>query len=313
MHIKRKAAVTLLDFFETVYRLKRLRGRSPETSRLYRISIKHFSGTMGREATLADLTDDNLNRHCQRMRDFGKSPATVNKDISQITTIWRFAHRHNHVTNWPEVLFEIEPERVPMAWMPNEMNALLSHVDSMTTNIGMAPASIYWRAFISIAIDTGERVSAIRSCQWGWISDGWLMIPAMYRKGKTRDRAYRLNTTTIEHLEKMRPYCRGKSILPWPYCDQYFWKKYKKVVEGAGLPTDRRCGPHRLRRTHASAVHAAGHSAQEAMDHADARTTRAYIDPRLSSTFNAANILAAYLATPGTRDTPPTNEKKATG
>ena len=287
--------MTLKDFFLTVYKTKRLRGKSPETTRLYLISINHFSRTMGREATLDDLTDDNLNLHCQRVKDLGKAAATINKDISQITTIWRFAHRQNIVSRWPDVMKETEPERVPQAWMPDELKALVDSISTSDEVVGNIPAKLYWLAFVYLCIDTGERVSAIRSVQWSWLSSDWLSVPAEARKGKTRDRAYKLNPDTLAILAQIKPYTSGKHVIPWPYCKQYFWKKYAKVLDAAGLPTGRRCGPHRLRRTHASAVHAAGGNAQAAMDHADARTTKGYIDPRLSTEVSASSILANYM------------------
>lgn len=303
----------LIDFFNNVYRPKRLRGRSPETSRLYLISLRHFDRTMGHEATLEDLTDDNLNRHCQRVRDEGKAAATVNKDLAQILTIWRFAHRQNLVPLWPEVLKEVEPERIPMAWMPDEMQTLLAHIARSGDHVGDIPAKLYWRCFVLLAIDTGERVSALRSTRWDWISGDWLSVPAEARKGKTRDRIYKLNQATLDVLALVKKHCDGAIVLPWPYHKSTFWRKYAKVLEGAGLPTGRKSGPHRLRKTHASAVHAAGHSAQAAMDHCDARTTRAYLDPRMSTEVSPAEILAAYLANPGTRAAAPATTKKATG
>jgi integrase len=290
--------MTLKEFFMTVYRPKRLRGKSPETTRLYLISINHFSCTMGHEATIADLTDDNLNLHCQRVKDLGKAAATINKDISQITTIWRFAHRLNRTKLWPTVLKETEPERVPQAWMPDEANALIESISRNKSVVGSIPGSLFWMAFVRLGIDTGERVSAIRSTEWLWLSGQWLAIPAEARKGKTRDRMYKLNPDTVQVLDQIRSISTSKVILPWPYCYHYFWRKYSDVLKEAGLPTGRRCGPHRLRRTHASAVHAAGGNAQEAMDHADQRTTKAYLDPRLSRGINAAEIMSSYLKKP---------------
>ena len=303
----------LLDFFTDLYRPKRLRGRSPETTRLYLISLRHFDRTLGHEARLEDLTDDNLNRHCQRVRDEGKAASTVNKDLAQILTIWRFAHRLGMVQNWPDVMKEVEPERVPMAWMPEEVNALLAHIQRSGDHIGEVPAKYFWKAFVLVAIDTGERVSAIRSSRWDWLSGNWMSIPAEARKGKTRDRVYHLNAVTLEVFKSIRKHTDSPLIFPWPYCKSHFWRKYSQVLEGAGLPTGRKSGPHRLRKTHASAVHAAGHSAQEAMDHQDARTTRAYLDPRLTNTARPCDILAAYLANPGKKSPPAADSARDVG
>ena len=94
----------LIDFFETYYRPQRLLGKSENTNRLYRMSISSFGKTVITKPTLADLTDANVIKHMQRLLDNGRSPATANKDRSQLLTLWRHAHRLKLVDSWPNVV-----------------------------------------------------------------------------------------------------------------------------------------------------------------------------------------------------------------
>jgi integrase len=54
-----------------------------------------------------------------------------------------------------------------------------------------------------------------------------------------------------------------------------------KILERAGLPKDRRCKFHKIRKTTASYYEAAGGSAQRLLDHSSPAVTRKYLDPRI--------------------------------
>lgn len=287
--------MTLSDFFENQYRPLRLRGKSQETSRLYRFSIRSFSKTLGHEARLDDLNDHSLSLHIQRLMDEGRAASTANKDLAQIGAIWRFAARHKAVSTWPEVHKEIEPDRVPIAWMPDELAKLLKHISQLDGVVGEVPRNVWWSAIIHLAIDTGERIGAIRITRWDWISGEWLKIPAEARKNRRRDMAYRLSDGTQRWLAKLRPYTVGKECFPWPYHPSYIWRCYGKILDGAGLPSGRDSKFHRCRKTVASAVEAAGMDAQKALDHTDRRTTLKYIDPRVKQSQDVSRILQDYL------------------
>ena len=287
--------MTVMFFFDNHYRPLRLRGRSPETSRLYRISIRHFDETMGRDAVLTDLTNENINRHLQRIRDKGRAPATVNKDLSQLGAIWRFASRHGHVGNWPEVRKEIEPKRVPMAWTPQEVRQLLATIEAMAGMLGNVAERSFWGAIVRLCLDTGERIGAVRVAQWDWLNDDWLIVPAESRKGKTRDRAYQLSPHTMELLGELRKAAIGSTIFYFPREPGYLWRRLAHIQAKAGLPVDRRSKWHRMRRTVATAVHASGGDAQAAMDHSSRKTTDSYIDPRATKTVANSSVVTDYL------------------
>jgi len=82
------------------------------------------------------------------------------------------------------------------------------------------------------------------------------------------------------------------------------------VLKSAGLPCTRKHQLHCLRKTVGTAVYASGGSAQDALDHADRRTTQRYIDPRAVKKDAPCDILAAYLANP-TKPAPESRAKRS--
>lgn len=289
----------LIDFFETHYKKRRLFGKSKETVRLYRISINSFGKTLGRRPTLADLTNDNVMEHMQRVIDNGRSPATANKDRSQLLTLWRFACQLKMVADWPDVPELKEPERTPEAWLDHEARKIFEVISKEKGHFDSVPRSLWWRTLLLIFIDTGERVGAVSETEWQWMKGEYINFPAEARKGKRRDRMYKLSPGTLESIDELRIVSRDRvKMFPFPYSEGYLWTLYKKLIEKAGLPHGRRDAFHKWRRVHASVVYAAGMDPQEALDHNQRRTTLRYLDPRFLREKAPCDALAEYLKNP---------------
>lgn len=289
----------LTDFFEDNYRTKKLRGKSPHTVRLYRHSIRNMEKTIGRAAYVADLTDENVALVMQAILDRKGSPATANKERSQLLAIWRFACHTGLLDKWPTVTPESEPIRVPRAWMAEDVHQLIDAIGKTTGCVGSVPAAIWWKAILMVCLDTGERIGAVSLAEWSWLERNWLLVPAEARKGRKRDRRYLLACDTIKLLAELRKSSVDhKMIFTWPHARSYLWKKYSDILRKAGLP----CGPkdkfHKLRKTTASVAYAAGLDAQDLLDHQNRRTTMKYLDPQFSRETQASQVLADWLRNP---------------
>lgn len=290
----------LADFFARVYAPHRLRGRSKHSVRLYELCIRQFGRTLGHEPTIADLTEENVLAHLARRSTV--APATRNKELTQLSALWRFANRRGLLDTWPTIPQEQEPERTPVAWLPEEVRKLLHACHNQQGEIAGVPAYLWWDGLVRVILDTGERVSAAVQCQWSWLQTGWVNVPAEARKGKKRDRLYRLSESTIDVLEAIaKAKADQNRVFPWPYCTAYLWKRFGDILKEANLPADRARKFHCLRKTHGSVVYAAGLDPQDALDHTDRRTTQRYLDPRFSRERHASDVLAEYLA--GTKNT----------
>lgn len=289
------------DFFETVYRTEKLFGKSANTSRLYRLSIEAFEKTLQRRAYLHDLTNANVIKHMQARLDglhAGKSRGTANKDRCQLLAIWRYAVLCGHDLERPRVQPLIEPERIPRAWLREDLDKLFNTIDQLPGDVSGVPEKIWWRAIVMLALDTGERIGAVVPARWDWIEGQWIEIPAETRKGSRRDRRYWITPQTCGLINRIKQFrADPEQIFPWPYNPNYIWKKYGGILEKAKLPHGRQDKFHRLRKTHASVLHAAGIDATEALDHQHRRTTKRYLDPRFKRDTKASQVVGDFYST----------------
>jgi integrase len=290
--------MTLDELFE-LYRQKQLRFKSQNTVRLYRHTLRAFATTLGRPPMISDLNSDAVERHMERIIVKGGSPASANKDRSQLLALWRFAAAKAIVREWPIVAVMTEPEAIPMGWMPDEVSQILSACLRVDGSIGTVPARHWWTGLISVLLDTGERIGAVRPLKKHHIQGGYLLVPAEFRKGRRRDRLYPLRAGTVESLRRVaEANAVNDSLFYWDRSETYIYAHFSAILRDAKLPADSRSKFHRLRRTVASAVAQAGGDPTAALDHASPKTTKRYLDPRIVGSVQVSDILAAYLRSP---------------
>lgn len=276
----------LVDYYQP------LKGISDRTVAIYGFTLKAWSDFLGgRQPTLDDLEELGVARfltHRTRTRE----AATAAKDRCQIRALWEFAARRKLVGTWPQLPRIRVPERVPEAWLTEEMSGLLAAAAAEPGRVGDIPAGLWWRAALMLGYETGERSKALRLLRWKHVRGCVVTFKAETRKGKVRDIAREISVETADLLLSIKGH-RGPDdfVLPWPYCETYLYNKLNAILKRAGLPTDRRSKFHRIRRTTASYYEAAGGSAQQLLDHSSPRTTKAYIDPRIVRTPSAPSLI----------------------
>lgn len=273
--------VLLTVWYEEIFEPLRLRSRADNTRRLYRTTLRNFERFLGRAPLVADLNDLTVSRYLAWFRSLGRAPSTVNKEHANLTAIWRFAYRRDALKEWPNVEREVEPEREPQAWLDYEIQQLYEACDNEMGLIGEIPAKDFWRALILVIWDSGERIGAVIGLTWANVDlvGGWVRVPAEVRKGKRRDRLYRISPETVDTLRRIKR--KPGAVFPWPYSKTYLWRRFGDVLSNAGLPNDGRSKFHRIRRTVASYYEAAGGNATELLGHTSRKTTLAYIDRRI--------------------------------
>lgn len=282
--------MNLHQFFSNLYKPLRLLGRSSRTVVLYEYSIKLFGRSLGREPVLEDLNDIEVANHLQTLLDEGRSPHGVRKERSQLLAIWNFAARKRYVHNFPEVPPIVAPMQTPKAWTRGELESLFSACRCEGGAIGGVPARRWWYAIHCVLWDTGERIGAILQLSWADLDDDWLTIRAEYRKGRRVDRVVKLHPMTVEAIRLLSQ--KNDLIFPWPYSDTYLYRVYNRILRRAGLPTDSKSKFHRMRRSFASHLHAAGADATAACGHSSDEVTRkSYLDPRIATSAQPADIL----------------------
>lgn len=283
----------LLSYFDRVYWNKKI-GRSQQTRKLYLLTLTKMGAFLGRLPTLDDLNDDTCAAYLSHR--FNESAFAANKDRKNLSALATFAAKKRHIEQWvmmPEVPVVIPP---PVALRAEQITDLLSACRRSPGMIGGVRASLWWRAFVIVALVTGERTSALLSIRRDWIgSDNWLRIPATVRKGRRKAMAYMLPACAVE---AMRPLLVGDSpmLFPREFTDSAFYRRWGQLMELAGLPSGRRWKPQVLRRTFASWLKKEGGDATVALAHDSSKTTnQSYLDPTVTTATQPGEVIAKAL------------------
>ena len=279
----------LVDFYETVYRPLRLLNRSKRTDQLFRYTIRLFGRSLGRPATLNDLTDIAVATHLQRLLEEKRKPAGVNKERRQLVALWNLAAKKRLVDQFPVLPIVHEPEQLPKAWTVEEMWRLRMSCNMQPGMYCGVPARLWWVALHHVLFATGERIAAVLQLRWRDITGNVVVFPAETRKGSRRASVATLTPAALAALDEIRKPAR-ELVFPWPYSSSYIYRTYGEILQRAELEDDARSKFHRMRRSHATHLKAAGGDPTASLGHASAVTTAKYIDQRM-----IPNAVAAML------------------
>lgn len=287
--------MTLVSLLDDHYAPERLTGKSPNTVRLYKHSINAYSRHLGRSATVGDLNTKTISAFLDFLLTGTKlARATIQKDRTQLVALWNWAAKKGWLAEFPQIASVNVPDRLPDSWSDDELKALVKACEAQTGMIGDIPASQYWLALLSVVHDTAERIGALLQTAAADLDpSGCLTVRGEHRKGSKRDKRYRLQPITVERLKAIRR-PGVKLLFPWPYSYGYIFGRFGKVLDSAGLPNNRRTKFHKIRRTTASNLEAAGGNATELLDHANRSTTKkSYLNPAVLKSVQPADVLAA--------------------
>jgi site-specific recombinase XerD len=265
-----------------------LRGISPRTVKIYRFTLKAWEQFLGRPPEVSDLEELAVAQFLShRLRE--RSVATAAKDRTQIRALWEFAARRKLCGEWPQIRRIRVPERVPQAWLTDELQRLLDAAGRREGVIAGVPARLWWRSIVLTGYEVGERIAAMLAVEWRDISPAGILLRAETRKGATRDIWRPISPECHAAIEATRT--SRVLVWEWDRCYTNLWRHLGMICKDAGLPDDRWSKFHRIRKTHASYAAAAGLDAQRLLDHASPKTTRAYLDPRIVKPPSAPDVL----------------------
>lgn len=266
--------------------------RCQHTRDQYGFAVANLGEAIGSPPSVADLTDTNLARTITTLQMRGLAAKTINERIGRLKALWRWLADQRRVDTRPTIKKIVEPQRVPVAWSQDELRRLVLATKFIDRDLaGGICAEWFWHSLILTAWDTGERISALLSARYDWINGNWLAIPAEYRKGKTKDRVYRLTDATIAAIRNASMPPR-EFIWPWSAHRSSLYNHYRRLLKLAKLPADRKSMFHRIRRSVATHVEAAGGNATKLLDHSSRRLTeKSYLDPRFLPETHAVDYL----------------------
>lgn len=267
-----------------------LKGISERTFIVYEISLRAFSSFLGHTARLSDLEEVTVARWLSS-RQRTRAPATAAKDRAQIRALWEFAARRGMVKTWPSIKRIHVPERVPEAWFTADMQKLIDTATAEPGKISGVPAGLWWKAILLLSYETGERAGGLLSLRWNDVTSDGVVFRAEGRKGGRKDLYSEISQECYEALMALRLQTSGERVFEWDRTYTYLWRRMTVILKRAGLPSDRRCKFHKIRRTTASYYEAAGGSAQQLLGHSSPVVTKRYIDPRIVKKTAACAVI----------------------
>lgn len=280
----------LSNLLREAYRPLRLISASKQCLRHHEAAIGRLSAVLGRDATLADLSDDNLARVMSRVIADGRSPGTANCLMSKLRALWEFAARRGLVEHFPTIRKIQGYRRVPVAWTKEQLAALFRAIRTTPGRIEGLRASDWWMALHCILWDTGLRIGSAMRLEWSDVdfTTGTLLVRAETQKQKA-DQRFKLHPDTLAVLTLIRRPA-GK-MFPWDRGYSTLWHHYGQLLRRAGLPHGRRDKFHRMRRSVASWFEACGGDATALLGHSSRGVTLAYLDETITGQPQACDRL----------------------
>jgi integrase len=263
-----------------------LRCRDAKTHRQYRFAVNDFAELLGREPTLADLTDELLARLVHHLLGRGLAEITVNERVGRLKTFWNWAARKRYVDQFPTIGRIPVPEKLPRAWREEELVKIMNACRAQRGDIDGVPAWRWWVCLHSWLWCTGERIGATLAMRLSHLrlEEHIAEVPATIRKGRRKPMLYRLWPDVVLMLQEILPpkLPERELVFPWPHDQGTFYNRYHKLLDRARVPWERGVGPHRMRVSHATWRYIAGEDATKALGHSSPETThRSYIDRSL--------------------------------
>jgi integrase len=262
--------------------------RSEHTRSLVKIAVQHFQAFLGRQAVLSDLTNENVVAYMEYRKQLHRSPRTIERETSKLTTLWRWA-ASNGWCEMPRFSIAKCAPPTPTAWSPREIVQIFDAASKYASTIGKLPGRLVMPVLLRMAYDTGERATALLVVKWSDVDlDGrWVTFRAETRKGGAgaSDNLQRLSRKAARALSALQSFCQmagmeAEFVFPQLHATSYYGH-LRIMLKGAGLPTGRNCMLHKLRRTHATHLHVMGGDATASLGHTSDQMTRGYyLDPK---------------------------------
>jgi len=247
------------------------------------VAVRQYGRWLGRPATLADLTRENLLAYLRSL--VGRlAPATINSRRQALLTLWRAAAQEGLLAPPPPIPKLIVPERLPVAWTIDQVSQLLRTIKTRPGHWYGVPVSLAWEIGLLTIWDTAARVGSLLGADLSHVDlqqRTW-RVPAEHLKGRRRDRLFRLHPQTVDAIS--RSLVNGRTttkLFPYPYQRREVFLHLKCLLRDAGLPFDRQHLFHCLRRTAESYAAAARgiEWAAAAVGHSAAVARKSYISP----------------------------------
>jgi integrase len=273
--------LTFSRFFADSYALEKTLCR--ESVRQKTMVFDAFDRWHGSPVAVSDLCDPLANRFILHQLE-RLAPKTVHRQRGDILAVWRHAADEHGLCAPPKRVRRVKvPRRIPDAWTREEWGRIIAAARNAE---GVYPCGIkiadWWELFALAGYDTALRLDDLLSLP----RDVATMDSFTIIQSKTQESVVKRLSGRTKEVARRTLHVEREMLLPWQFCRWTLgdhWRRF--VLIPAGLPTGRREGPQKIRRTSAShleRVHPG--AAQRHLGHlTPGLAQRHYIDPRIAS------------------------------
>ncbi len=248
--------MSLWDYYR---RYCKQRDLARSTEQHLEATLRKFEEWMGRAAILGDFSDDLMNQFVIHLRDQEYTPRTCKGRRNDLLALWRSAFEEELIDVFPRRVRRVKlPDLPNTTWTPTQYAALHATARQETIYFPNGVHSgQFWDAFLRGLKDTGLRISDLCSLKQSktglrrdQISPEGVVTVTQQKTGKIH--TCRMHLETVQAVLAL-PDVNGRAY-PFPYKRESFYTHWHRILKGAGLPTGRREGPQKVRRTGATEV-----------------------------------------------------------
>lgn len=264
-----------------VARYERERGIKASSARQLAFVARKFEQFAGPVAW-PEVSDTLVNDWIVEMHDSGLAPITVHSRRRQFLTLWSAAFECRLTETPPMRVRRVRvPEIVPVAFLADELRALLAAADRTKGNVrGLSiPRRLWWRSYLLANYDTALRLADMLSIERDWIWPGGRI--SVVQDKTSRAHVVQLSRETMQAIDESMAACPARRLI-WPmWCNRSCWfRHFNRLVARAGLSG----GTSKwIRRSSASYVEAAqpGRGAAHLGHRSSDLARKYYFDPRI--------------------------------
>ncbi|MFD1360617.1 site-specific tyrosine recombinase XerD [Lentibacillus salinarum] len=261
-------------------------GVSDNTLASYKRDLKHYmqyQEKISRKSDWNDIGRSDIIGFLYKLKEDGKSAATISRTISSIRSFHQFLIREQLVNHDASIHIETPKKE-------RKLPATLSahDVETLLTIGGRTPLALRNKAMLELMYATGLRVTELVSLE---VSDLHLTMGFVRCMGKgSKERIVPLGDVAKKAVDAYLQQARGHLVKRGqdqnalfvnqhgrPLSRQGFWKILKGIARDAGIK--KQITPHTLRHSFATHLLENGadlRSVQEMLGHADISTTQIY-------------------------------------
>ena len=263
--------------------LTKIKGYSPNTARAYESDIRTFARWANanlQNARWSTLTREDIDNYIQHQTDEGQKPATTNRQLSSISSLYKYLQREGLLKDNPtkyesrRKMAETIPNTIPY----NEIRMAYSNAQGAT------------RTMIGILATTGIRIQEMLDMQWADINlkEGTIKVMGKGSKERIVKTQPEILSDLVRLNETISP--SGKLF----YLDQrtarfMIWKALQPYSQA------RQLSPHAIRHSMATEMAKNGANATtiaSILGHSSISTTQRYIDmSKASCTYSGINLI----------------------